>query len=198
MGLRTRLGRAAMTAAALLLATTACRAAAGSAEQPSTSTSPSTSPTASGPASAGGCHVADLTATVGEFGSMASQPFLTVKLTNHTSSACRLRGYPLLTVVGSFVDPPGRPVHAVVSHGSTYERADPGPHTIVVAPHRFASFTIGTATAYNGPQAKLHRFEIRLATADHPLMLRQEMPANGPHKVIPVTETALWLDMRRR
>lgn len=198
MGLRTRVGHSARTAAALLLATTACGAAAGSAEQPPTSTPPSTSPTVSDSTSPGRCHVADLTASVGEFGSMASQPFLTVELTNHTTSACRLRGYPLLTVVGSFVDPPGRPVHAVVSHGSTYERADPGPHTIVVAPHRFASFTIGTATAYNGPQAMLHLFEIRLATGGHPLTVRQEMPANGPRKVIPVTETALGLGMRRR
>ncbi len=140
------------------------------------------------------CQSADLTASVGEYGSEASQPFLTVKLTNHTAAPCRMKGYSVLTVVGNDADPPARPIHVVVSHGSTYERADPGPHPLLVAPHRFASFTIGTATAYTGPMATLHRFKIRLDTGDHALVVDQEMPANGPRgEPIPVKETALGL-----
>jgi hypothetical protein len=171
-------------AATLALVLTACGDAAGSADHPK-----------GDPA----CATADLTASVGEFGSMASRPFLTVTLTNHTSAGCRLRGYPLLTVIGAFVAPPARPVHVVVTHGSTYERADPGPHSIVVAPHRFASFTVGTGRAYTGPTAGLHRFEIRPADDDEPLVVQQEMAANGPRgEPIPVTETALTLGIPGR
>lgn len=182
---RSGFARTGAIATAVVLTATACGAAAGSADQPS-------------PAPARPCGVADLTASVGEYGSMMSQPFLTVKLTNQGSTACLLRGYPLLDVVGTYVQHPGRPVRVSVEHGSTYERSDPGPHAILVAPHRFASFTIGTASAYNGPKGMLHGFEIRLGTADAPLVVRQDMSANGPRgKPIPVTETAVGLGIAR-
>jgi hypothetical protein len=176
--------------ASVALVLSACGQAAGSTDAPRTdATHTNTQPIA--------CATADLTANVGEFGSVMSQPFLTIKLTNHSATPCQLRGYPLLLISGSFDESPTRPAHVDVRHGSTYERSDPGPHSVVIAPKRFASFTIGTTTALPA-MAKFHRFEVRLDPEDDALVVKQEMPTSGRvGEPLSVLETALTLGLPR-
>jgi uncharacterized protein DUF4232 len=187
----TLLGRGVTLAGAMVLVLTACGEAAGSSD-PGPADGQHTLVARTGPVA---CKTTDLTASVGEYGSAMSQPFLTVKLTNHTATPCRLRGYPRLTIMGTFAQRPARPVDVDVTHGSTYERADPGPHPLLVAPHRFAAFTIGTGTAFPRP-ATLHRFEIRLGTEDDALVVNQDMPTSGRvGKPLSALETAVGLGM---
>lgn len=182
---------------ALAVVTTGCRdrdgAPPSSTPRIPASASPTTD-TAARPRAA--CTGADLLAGIGEYGSTMSQPFLTVTLTNTRRMACRLHGYPALTITGTEQGTPIGPRDIVVRHGPTYERPDPGPTWLTLRPREVASFTLGTAVAYGERDGSitLSRMVIPLKPGDHPLSIAMTMAASAPPgKRIPVAETALRL-----
>jgi hypothetical protein len=102
------------------------------------------------PASVPTCRSRELTPRVAVFGSMASQPFVTITLRNHGSRTCKLRGYPGVEVVGHGESTPDSGMAVDLRRGSIYERSDPGPHRVLLRPGALASFNVGTGTAYDG------------------------------------------------
>lgn len=99
------------------------------------------------------CPAKLLRMTVDASGSVMSQPFADIALTNTGPSPCLLRGYPRLAVWGhpGWQHSPSPTVRErIVTQHGLYERRDPGPHLVVVRPHHNAYFSIGTATAYQG------------------------------------------------
>jgi hypothetical protein len=85
-------------------------------------------------------------------GSTASAPFVIIALTNTSRSRCQLTGYPRISATGYAQSTPtvtgSLPIK--LTDGAIYERTDPGPRRIELAPHGSASFALGTATAYDG------------------------------------------------
>jgi hypothetical protein len=198
MAERRRVGLALGLALAACLPATACavdnggRTSAPAAPAMSTDRAPLQAVAASVGERSRTCTGADLAASIGAFGAEMSHPFLTVELTNRSASSCRVRGYPRLTVFASYRQHPLPSGDIAVRHGATYERPDPGPHWVTIAPARFASFTVGTATAYPGRQVVIHRFAVGIGTSGQRLQVRTSMMASAPPgKPVPVAETAL-------
>lgn len=134
-------------------------------------------------------------------GSTMSQPFVTIALRNRSADACRLVGYPALAAFGHGAlghgkSDPSRRLGIHLRRGSIYERTDPGPRRLVVPPYGTVSFTVGTATAYQGGAHLLiiTRFDITLTGETAAIPVRVQMYASGPRdKPIPVGVTALQL-----
>jgi hypothetical protein len=99
------------------------------------------------------CRADQMRLTVAQHGSMMSQPFMDLAVTNTGADSCVLSGYPSIRVRGHRGRPgePSTAAHMVISvrHG-TYERVDRGPRRLVLRPQRRAFFSMGTATAYQG------------------------------------------------
>jgi photosystem II stability/assembly factor-like uncharacterized protein len=142
------------------------------------------------------CRSRQLTAHVALSGSVMSQPFATIALRNHSPRPCTLRGYPRLTIYGHGARGPVTRLAIRPHQGSIYERDDPGPHRVLLAPRQAATFTMGTATAFQGG---LHMLTItRLAITPpgdtSPLTVHFQMYASHPPDApIPVGITALQL-----
>jgi photosystem II stability/assembly factor-like uncharacterized protein len=140
------------------------------------------------------CRSPQLTARIATSGSVMSQPFATIALRNHSPNPCTLRGYPRLTVFGHRARGPVTRLPSHPRQGSIYERDDPGPHRLLLAPSQVATFSVGTATAFQGG---LHMLTItRLAITPPgnttPLTLHIQMYASHPPGApIPVGITAL-------
>ena len=81
-----------------------------------------------------------------------NQPFVVIALTNTSESPCQLTGYPKIGATGYAQSTPSAkgPLPITVTDGAIYERADPGPQPIQLAPHGSASFALGTGLAYDG------------------------------------------------
>ncbi|HKE64901.1 MAG TPA: DUF4232 domain-containing protein [Micromonosporaceae bacterium] len=96
------------------------------------------------------CTGGQLVASVTDGGAVANQPFAIIALRNR-GAACYLDGYP--TIAAAYGTASGVrasvPIHVVDS--GNYERSDPGPHRVTLAPGGSASFAIGTATAFDTP-----------------------------------------------
>lgn len=127
--------------------------------------------------------------------SAMSQPFADISITNHGTRACVLSGYPQITLTGR----PGRsrkevhaaPVEITVRH-RIYERVDLGPHPIVVRPRQQVFFSIGTATAYDGPSVTLTRLTVVLPGTVSPTTIPLRLPASSPlGRKMPVGVTAI-------
>jgi hypothetical protein len=136
-------------------ATRSASPSAAAAASPSASPIPSeSSPAITAPPRIAACRAADLSGTVTDGGSLANQPFVIIALTNTSGSFCHLGGYPKITgAIGYPWSKPSakRPLSLRVTNGSNYERTDPGPRRIELAPQAAASFAMGTGTAY-GPE----------------------------------------------
>jgi hypothetical protein len=103
---------------------------------PPPSASPATAP----------CQVSHLVAHETYGASVASQPLTIVALYNVSTTACYVNGYVTIdaAVAGS------QAVSVSVTHGSNYERSDPGPTRLDVPPGGAVSFAIGSGTAFGG------------------------------------------------
>jgi Domain of unknown function (DUF4232) len=141
------------------------------------------------------CTGAQLSGKVSRAGSVASQPFDEIVLTNRGPSSCKLSGYPKLTAWGSTGHGPSSLLNTALTRGSTFEIPDPGPTDIVIARGKSAWFAIGSGTSSGGP----------IVTIDHVIMdvvpaaggkaghvnIALGMDASGPQgKAIPITVTA--------
>jgi hypothetical protein len=102
----------------------------------------------------GACTGAQLSGHVSREGSMASQPFAVIVLTNVGSGSCQLSGYPKLTAWGRTGPGPSSLLSTTLTRGSTYEIPDPGPRNLVIARAESAWFAIGSGTAGGGPIVK--------------------------------------------
>ena len=153
--------------------------------QPGSGATTSPSPATQSSASSGlACSAADLTARQTGGGSVASQPFSIITLTNSSDHQCTLHGYP--TIVG-VSDTPADPSASLGSQplavvdGGLYEVPDPGPTEFTLPPGGHAWFALGTGTGYAGPLVTIT--EVHVATAI--------TPANGPAAVaVPVSLAA--------
>jgi hypothetical protein len=143
--------------AALVVTTTAC-----STRQPPSGTGGSThvSPAPSSSATTRQdnaralprCRASDVRLAVVDTEAVMSQPFSDISLTSDRATPCVLSGYPRIRVQGLLGDDRDEeplPLAISVHHG-LYERADPGPHRVVLRPRGRLYFSIGTGTAYQG------------------------------------------------
>jgi hypothetical protein len=147
-------------------------------------TSPSPRASMSPTALASVCGPGDLTALETGGGSVASQPFSLITVTNAGDHPCTLSGYPTIVAVSSTPSEsstsPGAQPLAVVD-GGLYEVPDPGPSEITLAPGGHAWFALGTGTGYAGTFVTVK--EVRFATPS--------TPATGPTAIaVPVSLAA--------
>jgi hypothetical protein len=141
------------------------------------------------------CTGAQLSGKVSRAGSVASQPFEEIVVTNGGPSSCQLSGYPKLTAWGSTGQGPSSLLDTALTRGSTFEIPDPGPRNVVIARGKSAWFAIGSGTSSGGP----------IFSIDHVVMdvvpeaggkagqvnIALAMDASGPlGKAIPITVTA--------
>jgi hypothetical protein len=148
------------------------------------------------------CGTASLAVRVVTSGSVMSQPFLEIALTNRGSNRCRLRGYPAITAVGhrAFADEAPSPLHLDLHPGPIYERTDPGPQWVELPPRHRAFFALGTVAAYQGGAHLLQITELAITPdGNHAALhltvdLLASAPANQP---IPVGVTAIQLGRPR-
>jgi hypothetical protein len=155
--------------------------------------SPSSPPSATPQVAA--CRAAQLTGTVTGGGSIASQPFVIIALTNTSGSPCQLTGYPRISATGYAQSTPTvtgtLPIR--VSDGSIYERTDPGPRRIELAPRGSASFALGTGTAYDGGAHvyTITRLQVVVPGDQTGVPLTTSIGASAPAgRPIPITVTA--------
>jgi hypothetical protein len=159
-------------------------------------TSTTAEPSAEGPSDAVPaptvCRPGDLEASASRVMSVSSQPFVTVTVTNNGDGACTLRGYPRLSASG--VDARGHrgDLALKVKRGRIFEREDPGPSTVTVAPGAAAVFHVGTATAYDGGTATIRRLRMELPKQAGSVTVALRLEASAPTgRRIPVGVTAL-------
>ncbi len=107
------------------------------------------------------CRADDVGLSVAQTGSVASQPFSDIALTNTGTTPCALSGYPRIEARGVLGSRATTVPLAIAVHHGLYERTDPGPHRIALRPRHDAFFSIGTATAYQGG---LHPITLRRLT----------------------------------
>jgi hypothetical protein len=166
------------------------------APEPSTpsSSSPSSHPSTTTPQVAA-CRAAQLTGTVTDGGSVASQPFVIIALTNTSGSPCQLTGYPQISATGHAQSTPTvmgtLPIR--VSDGSIYERTDPGPGRIELTPRGSASFALGTGTAYDGGAHiyEITRLQVVVPEGQTAVPVTISIAASAPAgQPIPITVTA--------
>lgn len=153
-------------------------------------------PTPSGvPTHLTACQASQLTGTVTDSGSTASQPFVVIALTNTSASACELTGYPGLTAAGHASSTPSvtNTLHISVTDGPTYERSDPGPQRVELPPNASASFALGTGTAYDGGahMYSITRLQVTVPGDRTSIPVALKIAASGPAgQPIPVAVTA--------
>jgi hypothetical protein len=141
------------------------------------------------------CTGAQLAGKVSRAGSMASQSFAEIVLTNVGPSSCQLFGYPKLTAWVSTRPGPSSLLSTTLIHGSTYEISDPGPRGVVIASGQAAWFVIGSNTASGGPIVTIDHVLIELVPTAGRKVGHVNIPlsifAGGPPgKAIPIIVTA--------
>jgi photosystem II stability/assembly factor-like uncharacterized protein len=148
------------------------------------------------PRTARWCRTSDLRARVQTFGSVMSQPFMDIALRNAGATACALRGYASLDAFGAHSGAANHRLDVDVRHRDSYERADPGPHRVVLRPLQRALLSIGTAAAYQGGAHlfEIDRLSLRIPHTGGPITLSGlQLYASAPrHRPIPVSLTAVY------
>lgn len=132
------------------------------------------------------CGGKALTGSVTLAGSNASQPYVVVALKNASTSACSMSGYPVVT----FADAAGKPIGVAITHGSTYEVADPGEAVADLKPGGSAWFAIGTGTAYGGPMVDLTTARVSLGGSETAVKVDLVGDAAKSADPLPVSVTA--------
>jgi hypothetical protein len=154
----------------------------------------------SGPSAAPTCLSGHLHAVMIGGGSVASQPFATIALRNAGTKACSLIGYPAIAAYGHLRGGPDHRLQIRLRDGAIYERPDPGPHVVIVAAGGHASFSIGTALAYQGGAhiILITQLEITPPGSHAAMALRLRLAASRPAgKAIPIAVTALRAGVAR-
>ena len=141
------------------------------------------------------CGSKDLRLSVAASGSVMSQPYADISITNLGPTACRLSGYPRIAAAGypgaSERSGAAKPVRIRVFH-RIMERVDPGPRLLVVKPRHRVFFSVGTADAYDGPLVTLTSLTVTFPDVGEPLRVDVRLLANGPHRhEIPIGVTGL-------
>ena len=117
------------------------------------------------------CDSTHLQARQGLGGSVASQPFVIIAVTN-AGPVCRVNGYPgIASVVGHETDPvagASKPLPIDLHDGSVYERNDPGPTPVFLTTGGSVSFALGTETA-TGPLYTVTYLSITMPGSSTPL-----------------------------
>lgn len=94
-------------------------------------------PTVSAP---GSCTSTQLLLSLARYvGSVMNQPAAYFDLTNRSTTACTLTGYPKLTLF----DTSGQLISTGIGNGNAYQLNDPGPHQVTVQPHQSVYFGFG-------------------------------------------------------
>ena len=141
------------------------------------------------------CGSGDLRLSVAASGSVMSQPYADISITNIGPTACTLSGYPRIAAAGypGASDRPGaaKPVRISVRH-RIMERVDPGPRLLDVKPRHRVFFSVGTADAYDGPLVTITSLIATFPDVGGPLRVGVRLLANGPRgHAIPVGVTGL-------
>jgi hypothetical protein len=129
-------------------------------------------------------------------GSVMSQPFVDIAVTNLGTASCLLKGYPRIEAWGHAGTKDATQSDRLslrIRHG-VYERTDHGPRRIVLQPHDAAFFSVGTGTAYQGGlhPIMIKRLAVTLPGTRTPKMLSISLIATRPvGRRIPVGITAL-------
>lgn len=132
-------------------------------------------------------------------GSVMSQPFADIVVTNRGTTSCVLDGYPGIEAwghAGSKDAPRSHQLRILVRH-LVYERTDHGPRHVILQPAGAAFFSVGTGTAYQGGlhPISIRRLVVTLPGTHTPKMLAIDLLATRPvAQRIPVGVTALRPD----
>lgn len=102
------------------------------------------------------CTAADLTARVTGGGAGMSQPAVYVTVTNTSTKACSLDGYPRITGAWTVKGPQ----HVSVKDGAVMNAPATKPKAIIVQPKGHAWFAIGAGTAYDPPLVTFERISV--------------------------------------
>lgn len=129
-------------------------------------------------------------------GSMMSQPFADIAVTNTGAPSCQLKGYPQIQAWGhrGWKAATQSVRLGIIVHHGVYERADNGPRRVVVQPRQAAYFSVGTATAYQGGLHGIiiNRLSATLPGTQPPKALLINLPSTRPQgRRIHVGVTAL-------
>ena len=141
------------------------------------------------------CESEQLRLSVATSGSVMSQPYADIAVTNTGARPCVLHGYPTIVLSGRNATDDGSAVVALpirVRH-RLYERVDPGPRPLLVMPGHRAYFSLGTSDAYDGPLYAVTRLGVTLrGSTRENLTIGVDLLANAPAgQAIPVGLTAL-------
>jgi uncharacterized protein DUF4232 len=142
-----------------------------------TSTPPPT-PTPTGPP----CRADQLTVRAPDGGAMASREWVIVVLTNTSTVACHLNGYPDLRAQGmlAYSGDPARSLTLGITRGDLYMLRDPGPSIVDLAPGASASFGISTATAYPGPLYQVTELDVVVPGERRALTVAVQIAGGSP------------------
>lgn len=139
-------------------------------------------------AAAPACSAADLTARVTGGGAGMSQPAVYVTVTNASTKACTLDGYPRIT--GAWTAKGAQRVS--VKNGAVMNAPATKPKAIVVQPKGHAWFAVGAATAYDPPLVTFVRITVAPAASGASFTVRHlGLQATAPKgKPFPLGVTA--------
>jgi hypothetical protein len=160
------------------------------------SSAPMPTPTTSDEAAARPCSGSALAASGLYSGQEMNQPYTVVRVTNMSSTACVLDGYPEVTLTTTGISPAGpSPVQAptlAVTRGSIMQVEDPGSTSFVVKPGGQAWFAVGTGLAYDPPLLDIDTLKFGVAGGGSRVAvagLRQQI-TGLTGKPLPITVTA--------
>ena len=136
------------------------------------------------------CSSSVLSAKQTGSGAGMSQPYSQITVTNTSSTACALGGYPSITRMWT---KSGRKA-ITVKRGSLGNMTDPGASRFVLGPGGHAWFAIGAATAYDPPLVTFTRVAFSTssgATVAASVISTMQLPATAPTgKPFPIGVTA--------
>ncbi|MDD2858384.1 MAG: DUF4232 domain-containing protein [Candidatus Nanopelagicales bacterium] len=139
-------------------------------------------------ATAPACSPTSLSARVTGGSAGMSQPASYVTLTNTSTRACRLTGYPRIT---SAWTKSGRQ-RVSVTNGAVMNAPTVKPSTVTVQPKGHAWFAVGAATAYDPPLVTFERITVAPSASSASFTVRDlGLPATAPKgKAFPLGVTA--------
>jgi hypothetical protein len=148
---------------------------------PTTSASPATAP----------CRASQLSAHQTYEISTMSSPLTIVAFYNVSTTACYLNGYVSIDAATAG----NQTVPISVTHGSNYERSDPGPTHVDLPPGGAASFAIGSGVAFDGGAhaTTLTRLTLTPPGSGGQLQVATTIGVSRPNNTgpFPLSETAL-------
>lgn len=141
------------------------------------------------------CPLRSISARVVRSVAQSSSDELIISIRNTQRTACTVRGYPRIRVLGLGSSPSvaGRRTVVRVHHGDTYFAADPGSKPLTLRPDATATFSVVTTTGFGHADAiTAIRAALLQWRSGAGLMLRCHLAVSAPPgRVAQLWETAL-------